>query len=140
MDKFGSAQKIVIVEDKASLSEIYKTRLELLGYSCFIAADGKTALELIEKELPNLVLLDLMVPVIAGDEILKLMRASGWGKNIPVLVLSALNETDAPEGLRDLGIEGYAVKANLTDDQLDILVDNILKPAGQDEDIVLENS
>ncbi len=138
MDKFGTAQKIVIVEDKANLSEIYKTRLELLGYKCFTAFDGKTALALIEKELPNLVLLDLMVPVIAGDQILKIMRASSWGKNIPVLVLSALSEADAPEGLRNLGIEGYAMKSNLTNDQLDILVDNILKPPGQTEDVVLD--
>ena len=138
MDQFGTAQKIVIVEDKPTLSEIYKTRLELLGYTCFTAFDGKTALEIIERELPNLVLLDLMVPVIAGDEILKRMRASQWGKKIPVLVLSALNEVDAPSDLRELGIEGYAVKANLTDNQLDILVDNILKPADQSEDVSLE--
>lgn len=137
MDKFGASQKIVIVEDKANLSEIYKTRLELLGYRCFTAFDGKTALALIEKELPNLVLLDLMVPVIAGDQILKIMRASSWGKTIPVLVLSALSEADAPEGLRSLGIEGYAMKSNLTNDQLDILVDSILKPPGQTEDVVL---
>src|SRR3989344_6077487 len=104
MDTFGTSQKIVIVEDKPELSEIYKTRLELLGYTCFAALDGKTALELIQKELPDLVLLDLMVPVIAGDEILKTMRASDWGKDIPVLILSALNEKDAPAGLRELGI------------------------------------
>lgn len=138
MDEFGKSQKIVIIEDKTTLAEIYKTRLELLGYKCFVAYDGKRGLELIHQELPNLVLLDLMVPLIAGDEILKTMRASDWGKDIPVLILSALNEADAPEGLRDLGIEGYAVKANLTDDQLDTLVDNILKPAGQTEDVVLE--
>lgn len=137
MEQFGAAQKIVIIEDKASLAEIYKTRLELLGYKCFAAYDGKRGLELIQQELPDLVLLDLMVPLIAGDEILKTMRASTWGKKIPVLVISALNEVDAPEGLRDLGIEGYAVKANLNDDQLDTLVDNILKPADQTEDIVL---
>jgi DNA-binding response OmpR family regulator len=138
MDQFGIAKKIVIVEDKPELSEIYKTRLELLGYKCFTAFDGKTALSLIEEELPDLVLLDMMVPVIAGDEILRTIRASDWGKDIPVQVLSALNEVDAPSGLRDLGIAGYAVKSNLTDDQLDILVDNILKPADQTEDIVLE--
>lgn len=138
MDEFGKSQKIVIVEDKTTLAEIYKTRLELLGYRCFVAYDGQRGLELIQQELPNLVLLDLMVPLIAGDQILKTMRSSDWGKNIPVLILSALNEAEAPEGLRELGIEGYAVKANLTDDQLDVLVDNILKPAGQTEDVVLE--
>lgn len=137
MDQFGVSQKIVIVEDKAELAEIYKTRLELLGYTCFVAYDGQTALNLIEHEQPNLVLLDLMVPVIAGDQILKIMRAAPWGRRIPVLILSALNEVDAPEGLRTLGIEGYAVKANLTNNQLDILVDNILKPSGQEEEVTL---
>ncbi len=137
MDQFGVSQKIVIVEDKAELAEIYKTRLELLGYTCFTANDGAVALALIEKEQPNLVLLDLMIPIIAGDQVLKIMRSNEWGKNIPVQIISALSEIDAPEGLRDLGIEGYAVKANLSDDQLDTLVDNILKPRDQKEDVVL---
>ena len=137
MDQFGVSQKIVIVEDKSELAEIYKTRLELLGYTCFIASDGAVALALIEKEQPNLVLLDLMIPIIAGDQVLKIMRSNEWGKNIPVQIISALSEIDAPEGLRSLGIEGYAVKANLSDDQLDTLVDNILKPKDQKEDVVL---
>jgi DNA-binding response OmpR family regulator len=138
MDQFGLSQKVVIVDDSVSLADIYKTRLELLGYTCFVAYDGIDALSLIEKELPDLVLLDLMVPKIAGDQILEIMRRSDWGKNIKVLVISNLSEVDAPPGLRDQGIEGYAVKANLSDDQIDQLVDNILKPAGQEEDINLE--
>lgn len=138
MDQFGLSQKVVIVEDNVSLADIYKTRLELLGYTCFLAHDGRVALSLIEKELPDLVLLDLMVPKVAGDQILETMRASDWGKNIKVLIVSNLNEADAPAGLRDQGIEGYAVKANLTNDQLDQLVDSILKPADQKEDVLLE--
>lgn len=140
MDQFGLAQKIVIVEDNASLADIYKIRLELLGYKCFAAYDGREALVLIEKELPDLVLLDLMVPKIAGDQILEIMRASEWGKNIKVYIISNLNEADAPVGLRDQGIEGYAVKANLSNDQLDQLVDSVLKPADQEEDILLETT
>jgi two-component system response regulator VicR len=138
MDQFGLSQKIVIVEDNASLADIYKTRLEILGYTCFAAYDGQEALVVIQRELPNLVLLDLMVPKIAGDQILETMRHSDWGKDIKVFIISNLNEADAPAGLRDQGIEGYAVKANLSNDQLDQLVDSILKPAGQEEDIVLE--
>ncbi len=128
MDSAVVAQKIVIVEDNPALSEIYKTRLELLGFNCFVASDGIAALYTIQKELPDLVLLDLMVPDIAGDEILVRMRASNWGKNIPVHIISNLNEADAPAGLRKLGIEGYSVKANLSDDQLDQIVSKILTP------------
>jgi DNA-binding response OmpR family regulator len=130
--------KVVIVEDNASLAEIYQVRLELIGYKCFVAYDGQTALELIEKEQPKLVLLDMMVPKVAGDQILEIMRAHDWGKDIKVLIISNLNEADAPAGLRKFNIEGYVVKANLSNDDIDKLVDNILKPAGQEEDMSLD--
>lgn len=136
--KFGRTQKIVIVEDNEALADIYKTRLELLGYTCHVAHDGKTALQLIESFIPDLVLLDLMVPEVAGDKILETMRTSTWGTSIPVFIISNLNEADAPKGLRSLGIEGYAVKANLSNDQLDRLVDSMLMPADQEEDLDLD--
>ena len=132
MEEFSSLAKIVIVEDNASLADIYKTRLELIGYICSVAHEGNEALALIEKERPSLVLLDLMVPGVAGDQILKRMRASDWGKDIKVLIISNLNEADAPAGLREQGIEGYVVKANLSDDQLDQMVNGILKRQGQE--------
>jgi DNA-binding response OmpR family regulator len=130
--------KIVIVEDNVSLAEIYKTRLDLIGYKCSIAYDGEEALALIELEKPQLVLLDLMLPKISGDEVLRRMRATDWGKDIRVYVISNLNETEGAADLRTLGIEGYAVKANLTYDDIDRLVDSILKPKDQQEDVSLD--
>lgn len=131
-------QKIVIVEDNQSLAEIYKTRLEMIGYKCFTAYDGEEALQTIEREQPQLVLLDMMVPKIAGDQILAQMRATEWGKDIRVFIISNLNEVDAPAGLRDYNIEGYAVKANLSNDDIDKLVDKILMPPEQAEGVELE--
>ncbi len=136
--EYSSFAKIVIVEDEVSLADIYKTRLELLGYICFVAHDGIEAIGLIEKERPSLVLLDIMLPKLAGDQILNVMRMTDWGKDIKVLVISNLNEADAPASIRQNGIEGYAVKANLSDDQIDKLVDRILKPSDQTEDVSLE--
>jgi CheY-like chemotaxis protein len=130
-------QKIVIAEDNIALADIYKTRLEILGYKCYVAHDGQRALELIEQLIPDLVLLDMMMPVVAGDEVLKRIRATEWGKAIRVFIISNLNEQDAPAGLRELGIEGYAIKANLTNDDIDKLVDQILMPKDQQEDVVL---
>ena len=124
-------RKLVIVEDNPALAEIYKTRLELIGYTVFVAPDGEIALTLIERELPDLVLLDMMIPKISGGEVLERMRASEWGKTIRVYVISNLNEHEAPANLRQLGIEGYAVKANLNDDDIDKLVDSILTPPEQ---------
>lgn len=128
MEPSAATQKIVIVEDNSALADIYKTRLELLGYTCFIGYNGITGLYFIQKEIPDLVLLDLMVPDIAGDQILAHMRGSSWGKTIPVYIISNLNEADAPPGLRELGIAGYAVKANLQGDDLDKIVNGILHP------------
>jgi DNA-binding response OmpR family regulator len=122
------SHKIVIVEDNPSLADIYKTRLEMQGYTCFIGYNGITALYFIQKELPDLILLDLMIPDISGDEVLETLRKTEWGKDLKVLVISNLNEADAPRNLRSLGIVGYAVKANLADNQIDQMVDNILRP------------
>jgi DNA-binding response OmpR family regulator len=139
MDEQDLRLKIVIVEDNEYLSEIYKTRLEIIGYHCFTATDGEMALRIIEREKPALVLLDMMIPKIAGDEVLKRMRAADWGKDIRVFIISNLNEIDAPAGLRDLGIEGYAVKANLSDDDIDKLVDKILTPPDQEESLEIDS-
>src|SRR5438876_4207569 len=119
MDSAQQPKRIVIVEDDPALGEIYKTRLELLGYTCFVAYNGIIALYFIQKDIPHLVLLDIMIPDIAGSEVLAVMRRSSWGKHIPVYIISNLNETSAPAGLREMGIEGYSVKANLSDDQID---------------------
>jgi DNA-binding response OmpR family regulator len=128
MDESTPSQKIVIIEDNAALADIYKTRLELLGYICFIGYNGITGLYFIQQEIPDLVLLDLMIPDIPGDKVLETMRRSSWGKDIKVLVISNLNESEAAPNLRSLGIEDYVVKANMTDDQIDQLVNNILRP------------
>ena len=80
-------------------------------------------------ERPDLVLLDLMVPNIAGDEVLRKIRSTDWGKDIPVYVISNLNEDDAAEDLRDLGIAGYSVKANMHNDDIDKIVNSILHPS-----------
>ena len=138
MDDENIAHKtIVIAEDNPALAEIYQIRLSGIGYRCIIATDGEQALQLVESENPTLLLLDMMMPKIAGDEVLRRMRESEWGKKTRVFIISNLNESDAPSGLRQYGIEGYAVKANLKDDDIDKLVDKILTPTGQKEGIDL---
>lgn len=130
--------QVVIVEDQQSLAEIYQTRLQLQGYTCTVAYDGLEALVKIEKYRPRLVLLDLMLPKLSGDQILKVMRSTDWGEDIKVVIISNLNESEAPAGLRDLGIVDYVVKANLSDGQIDQIVGDILKPLGQSGGTSLE--
>lgn len=132
--------QVVIVEDEQSLAEIYKTRLELNGYSCAVAYDGLQALVEIEKTRPRLVLLDLMMPKLSGEQVLRVLRGTDWGKDVKVVIISNLNEADAPAGLRDLNIVDYLVKANLSDDQMDRIINAILRPVGQTGDVSLEAS
>jgi two-component system phosphate regulon response regulator PhoB len=131
MEPSTKSQKIVIIEDDVSLAEIYKTRLELLGYTCFIGYNGITGLYFVQKEIPDLVLLDLMIPDIAGADALRIMRNTDWGRDIKVLVVSNLNEGEADPELRSLGIEDYVVKVNMVNDDIDRLVNKILRPANE---------
>ena len=119
--------KIVLVEDDAMLAEIYQTRLNLAGYNCLVANDGVTGLSMLEKELPDLALLDLLLPEMSGDEILREMRKSNWGKDIKAIFLTNISESEAPEGLEDLNFERYIVKVDLQNNQLVEIVQQTLE-------------
>lgn len=109
---------IVLVEDDAMLAEIYQTRLQLAGHTCYAAGDGLSGLLLIKEKKPDLALLDLMLPQLPGDEIMREMRKSDWGKDIKVIFLTNISEAEAPAGLDELNFERYIVKVNLVHDQL----------------------
>lgn len=120
--------KIVLVEDDQMLAEIYQTRLKMAGHDCEVAHDGVSGLELIKKHLPDLALLDLMLPQMSGDGILKAMRESDWGKKIKAIFLTNISESEAPEGIQKLGFERYIVKANLANNELAEIVAETLQP------------
>lgn len=120
------AKKVVVVEDDKLLAEIYQTRLELAGFQCMVAYDGVTGLQLIKQELPDLVVLDIMLPQMSGDQVLEAMRASDWGKDIKVLIATNISEAEAPEGLRKLDFERFIIKANLEHNQLAEIVTETL--------------
>lgn len=121
--------KIVIVEDDQMLAEIYQTRMQLAGHDCHVANDGLAGLALIRNIAPDLVLLDLMLPHLSGDQVLTQMRQHDWGKDIKVIILTNISEAEAPEGMEKLGFERYIVKANISNDELDKIVTETL--AGQ---------
>ena len=110
--------KVILVEDDTMLAEIYQTRLQLAGFDCIVANDGMSGLLLIKQHIPDLVLLDLMLPQMSGDNILREMRKSDWGKSIKAIFLTNISESEAPDGLKELGFERYIVKVNLSNNQL----------------------
>lgn len=119
-------QKIAIIEDEPSITNMYSMKLELSGYKVVTANNGKDGLELIEKEKPVLVLLDLKMPVMTGDEMLAKMRATEWGAKIKVIVLTNISRDEAPKSLQLLNIDRYIVKAHYTPAQVVELVQQVV--------------
>lgn len=105
---------IVLVEDDALLSEMYQQALISEGFHCSVALDGATGLDLIEHVQPDLVLLDLMLPQMSGDEVLARMRQSERCKDTKVMIMTNISESEAPDSLKTLQFERYIVKANTT--------------------------
>lgn len=81
---------ILLAEDDVILSELYTERLKQEGFNVIQATDGEKALNLIQSELPALVILDIMMPKMNGLDVLKAIKANPETKNIPIIVVTAL--------------------------------------------------
>jgi len=111
--------KILVAEDEPSLYKLLEFRLNSLGHEILLATDGKQALALVKSERPDLVLLDVMMPVMGGIEVLCTLKEDESTKNIPVIMLSAKGqEKDVFIGL-ERGADDYITKpfgfSNLVD-------------------------
>jgi DNA-binding response OmpR family regulator len=114
--------KIAIVEDDNAISQMYRIKFEAEGYEVETAENGKIGLQLVKDMQPDIVLLDLMMPEMTGDEMLHRLRAEDWGKNVKVIILTNMGENEAPAGLKELGVEAFILKANMTPRQVAELV------------------
>lgn len=114
--------KIAIVEDDAAISQMYRIKFETEGYDVETAENGKLGLELIEKMKPDIILLDLMMPEMNGDEMLERLRKTPFGKDIKVIILTNMGESEAPDSLKQLNVSAFIVKANMTPRQVAELV------------------
>lgn len=102
-----SEPTILVVDDEPSIREVVSIYLGRAGYRVLVAEDGQTALEILEQEPPDLVVLDLMLPEVDGLEITRHLRAGG---DIPIIMLTARREeTDRILGL-EMGADDYIVK------------------------------
>lgn len=116
------AAKIAIVEDDQAISQMYRFKFEAEGYEVETAENGKLGLELVEKMKPDIILLDLMMPEMNGDEMLAKLRATSWGKNIKVVILTNRGEQEIPEQVKTLNVSAVILKADMTPRQVAELV------------------
>ncbi len=106
--------KIAIVEDEAAIRRMYALKLKFSEFEVCEAEDGEHGLVIIKEHQPDLILLDLRMPKMNGDEMLRELRATEWGEKIPVIILTNISKDEAPRTLWHLGISDFIVKANST--------------------------
>ena len=103
-------QTILIIEDERELAELVALRLQQQGYRCFTACDGIQGLEMARRYLPNLILLDLMLPGMVGTELCKLVKGMEATRHIPVIMLSAKSDESSRVQGFEAGADDYMVK------------------------------
>ena len=110
--------KIAIIEDDAVINQMYRMKFEAAGFEVQVADNGKTGVALVETFQPDIILLDLQMPEMSGEEALRHIRSKDWGAKIPVIILTNLGIEESPKSLRELDIVSYIVKAELTPSQV----------------------
>jgi DNA-binding response OmpR family regulator len=107
-----SKKKILVIEDNLQINRIYVSKFQFEGMEVSTASNGDEGLEKIQAEEPDLILLDIMLPGKSGFEVLKIIKENPQTKNIPVLILTNLSQTEEQKKGEKLGAEDYFVKTN----------------------------
>jgi DNA-binding response OmpR family regulator len=105
-------KKILFIEDESALHKTLGDTLRKEGYKMISALDGEIGLRLAKSEKPDLILLDLILPKMDGFEVLKALKEDEETKDIPVIVLTNLEEIENVEKVLSLGATTYLLKAN----------------------------
>ncbi len=111
MDEHGSAKRVLCIEDEPEMIDLIRLILGRRGYSVSGAAGGKAGLQAVRDELPDLVLLDLMMPDMDGWEVYQQMKAGESTRHIPVIVVTAKAQSiDKVLGLHIAKVDDYIAK------------------------------
>jgi len=109
-----NSKKIMIVEDDSFVLDIYQTKLSQEGYTVIEARNGVEAMKKLEKEKPDLLLLDIVMPYMDGIEVLKKIRERADLKNLPVILLTNLSQKEEINVGLGLGASDYLIKSHFT--------------------------
>jgi DNA-binding response OmpR family regulator len=121
------AKGILIVEDDSFVMDIYHTKLTQEGFAVFTADNGMEALKKLEKETPDLILLDILMPYMDGLEALKKIRAIDKMKNVPIILLTNLSQKEEVDEGMALGANDYLIKSHFTPSEVLEKINKYLK-------------
>jgi DNA-binding response OmpR family regulator len=107
-------RRILLAEDDRFLRKAAETALKRQGFTVLVAVDGEEALRMARAEVPDLLLLDLIMPKLQGFEVLRALKADAATAAIPVIVLSNLGQDSDVKQAMEAGAVAYLVKANLS--------------------------
>lgn len=119
-------QKIALIEDEKDLAEIYNLKLKMDGIETVVINDSTKALEILKKEKPSLVLLDIMMPDLNGWELFVKMKKEKDLNKIRVYIWSNLTQKKDQEQAKKLKVDGYLIKSDYTPTTLSQKVKELL--------------
>ena len=125
-----AGRRILLVEDDRFLRKAAEAALRRNGFTVLTATDGEEALRMARAEIPDLVLLDLIMPKMQGFEVLRALKQEPATAAVPVVVLSNLGQDSDVRQALEGGAAAYLVKANLALDELVRRVQEILEEGG----------
>lgn len=106
--------KVFIIEDDIYISDMYRIKLEADNYEVNVASDGIEGMKRLEKNIPDVILLDIVMPKIDGFSVLKMIKENDILKNVPVILLTNLSQKENIEKGFELGAASYIIKAHFT--------------------------
>jgi len=121
-------KKILFIEDETALQKAFGTILKDKGYEVISALDGETGLKLAKEQKPDLILLDVILPKIHGFEVLKKLKGEKETQQIPVIILTNLEDMENVGKALELGAMAYLIKAQYS---LEEVLERIKKALGE---------
>jgi CheY-like chemotaxis protein len=119
-------KKILVVDDEPDLLKVTLLRLKKTGYEAFGGVDGQEALNLARQIIPDLIILDVYLPMINGDDVTKILKKDDELKHIPIILISATTPKTLDEKARECGADAY-LKKPFEPEELVSLVKKVLE-------------
>ncbi len=119
--------KILLIEDDPFLLNMYATKFELENFKVVMAEDGEKGLKTAIKEIPDIILLDIMLPQMDGFEVLKGLKEEKSTQAIPVILLTNLSQKEEVERGLSMGANDYLIKAHFMPSEVVDKIKEVLK-------------